>query len=79
MNNKELCEYISITEPTIYAWKKNKPNLYNILMNFKKQNLNTLSIEEKEILKLFNKLSEMEKEMYYSEIKARILRKEIDG
>ncbi len=78
MNNKELTEYIGISEPTIYAWKKNKVNLYNIIMNWKSQNKNILSTEEENLLKLFNKLTQKEKEMYIAEIKARILRKELD-
>lgn len=78
MTNKELCEYINITEPTIYAWKKNKKNLYSILMNWKNENLNILSANEQEILKIFNKLNQKEKEMYLSDMKARILRRELE-
>jgi len=35
MNNKEFAEYLGISEPTIYSWKKHKKNLYDIVMQWK--------------------------------------------
>lgn len=77
MNLKEYCKYLNISEPTIYNWKSDKPNLYKIVIEYKKEkidNENNLS----EILKYYNLLSEKEKEYYLSDIKARVLRKEIE-
>ncbi|WP_096014893.1 hypothetical protein [Campylobacter lanienae] len=77
MNLKEYCKYLNISEPTIYNWKNDKPNLYKIVIEYKKEkidNENNLS----EILKYYNLLSEKEKEYYLSDIKARVLKKEIE-
>lgn len=77
MNLKEYCKFLNISEPTIYNWKSDKPNLYKIVIEYKKEkidNENNLS----EILKYYNLLSEKEKEYYLSDIKARVLKKEIE-
>ncbi|WP_096021894.1 hypothetical protein [Campylobacter lanienae] len=77
MNLKEYCKYLNISEPTIYNWKSDKPNLYKIVIEYKKEkidNENNLS----EMLKYYNLLSEKEKEYYLSDIKARVLKKEIE-
>ncbi|WP_096023884.1 hypothetical protein [Campylobacter lanienae] len=77
MNLKEYCKFLNISEPTIYNWKNDKPNLYKIVIEYKKEkidNENNLS----EILKYYNLLSEKEKEYYLSDIKARVLKKEIE-
>lgn len=78
MTIRELCKYINITTPTLYNWKKEKPNLYNIVINFK-ENIqdNSLDKKEEELLKLFRQLNETEKEYYISDINTRILKKEI--
>ena len=75
---RELCKYLNITTPTLYNWKKEKPNLYNIVMNFNKEISNNLNNKEEEIIKLFRQLEEKEKEYYIADIKARILKKEIE-
>lgn len=78
MNLKEYCKFLNISEPTIYNWKNDKPNLYKIVIEYKKEkidNENNLS----EILKYYNLLSEKEKEYYLSDIKARVLKKQIDN
>mgnify|MGYP000850654192 FL=1 len=49
MNNKEFCEILKISEPTLYNWKKEKPYLYAIVMDFKRDNLDDkekITIEE---------------------------------
>ena len=77
MDLKEYCKFLNISEPTIYNWKNDKPNLYKIVIEYKKEkidNENNLS----EILKYYNLLSEKEKEYYLSDIKARVLKKEIE-
>ncbi len=78
MTIRELCKYLNITTPTLYNWKKEKPNLYNIVMNFNKEISNNLNNKEEEIIKLFRQLEEKEKEYYIADIKARILKKEIE-
>lgn len=78
MTIREICEYINITTPTLYNWKKEKPNLYNIVMNFKNENSNNFSKVEQEIIRLFRSLNELEKEFYLSDIKARVLKKQLE-
>ena len=53
MKIDDFCKFLGISTPTIYNWKKEKPNLYTIVMNYKDEKLNNLSKEEEEILKLF--------------------------
>ena len=64
MNNKELAKYLGISEPTIYSWKKNKKNLYTIVIDWKNVNLNNFSKEEENLLKIFNSLNEKQKRFY---------------
>lgn len=78
MTNKELAEYIGITEQTIYNWKREKPNLYKIITDFKNKTINKFSKQEQEILKTFDELTEDEKEMFLYEMKARVLRRKIE-
>lgn len=78
MKIDDFCKFLGISTPTIYNWKKEKPNLYNIVMDFKEKKLNSLNKEEQEIIKLFNELDEQEKEYYISDIKTRILKKKLD-
>ena len=77
MNLKEFCNFLNISEPTIYNWRADKPNLYKIVMEYKKEKIDNAD-NLSEILKYFNKLSEKEKEFYLADIKARILRKELE-
>jgi hypothetical protein len=50
----------------------------NIDLNYIFKNEVKITNDEKEILKLISKLNEKEKKLYIYEIKARILRKELD-
>ena len=77
MNNKDFCEILKISEPTLYNWKKEKEYLYSIVMNYKKEHFDNKGQEtiEDELLKYFKNLSKIEKEFYLSDIKARILKK----
>ena len=77
MNLKEFCNFLNISEPTIYNWRADKPNLYKIVMEYKKEKIDNAD-NLSEILKYFNKLSEKEKEFYLADIKARILRNELE-
>lgn len=81
MNNKEFCEKLNISEPTLYNWKRDKPILYKIVMEYKNNNLdkNKDLSEIDELLKYFNDLSILEKEYYLSEIKAKVLKRKIEN
>lgn len=80
MNNKEFCEKLNISEPTLYNWKKDKPFLYQIVMEYKENNIDKKENLSKidTLLKYFNNLSELEKDYYISEITTRVLKKELD-
>jgi len=76
MTNKELANFLGITEPTIYNWKKEKPNLYNVIMEWKNNAENTVFNDgAKEIMNLYKQLNDDEKRMYLAEINLRILKK----
>lgn len=78
MTIRELCKYINITTPTLYNWKEEKPNLYKIIENFNKQEQNMLNKKHKELINIFDKLTEKEQEYYLADMKTRILKKEIE-
>lgn len=78
MNNKDFCKLLKISEPTLYNWKKEKEFLYKIVMEYKENSINKTDNVETEFLKYFNNLSEKEKEYYIAEIKAKILKREIE-
>ena len=78
MTIRELCKYINITTPTLYNWKQEKPNLYKIIENFNKQEQNMLNKKHKELINIFDKLTEKEQEYYLADMKTRILQKEIE-
>ncbi|MDY0194397.1 MAG: hypothetical protein RBR93_12885 [Aliarcobacter butzleri] len=80
MTNAEIAKKLNIAEKTIYNWKQNRKELFEIVENALNGTVN-ITVENKktkELINLFEKLSEKEKEMYILEIKARILKKEID-
>ena len=76
MNKKNVADFIGKDIRTIYNWKKTNPNLYKIL-EFYFQKENEINPKHKELIELFDKLNEMEQEFYLSDIRARILKKEI--
>nr|DAS66044.1 MAG TPA: transcriptional repressor DicA [Inoviridae sp.] len=78
MNKREVAEFIGKDIKTIYNWEKNNPNLYKIL-EFYFQKESEINPKHKKLIELFDKLSEIEQEFYLSDIKARILKKEIGG
>ena len=77
MNKREVAKFIGKDIKTIYNWEKNNPNLYKIL-EFYFQKESEINPKHKELIELFDKLSEIEQQFYLSDIRARILKKEID-
>ena len=61
---------------TLYNWEKRNPELYKAVFEY--YNGIQLSQDEREILELFKKLNNTEKEYYIADIKTRILKKELD-
>ena len=43
MTIRELCYYFGITTPTYYNWKKEKPNLFELINNFNQETTNNLA------------------------------------
>lgn len=80
MTNAEIAKKLNIAEKTVYNWKLNRKELFEIVENALNGTVN-ITVENKktkELINLIEKLSEKEKEMYILEIKARILKKELD-
>lgn len=77
MNNKEFAEYLGISEPTIYSWKKHKKNLYEIVMQWKNGNLNNLSEEEEKLLKIFKELNDKQKKYYLLKMESDLIQNEM--
>jgi len=81
MNNKELANFLDISEQAFYKWRKNRPNLYKIAIFYKDSINNSLGNKDEEtklLLSYFDKLNIKEKEFYIQDIKTRILKKELD-
>jgi len=77
MNNKEFAKFLGITEPTIYNWRKEKPNLFKIVMDWKNSTKEVLlDRETKELMQAFKKLTDDERRMYLAEIKLRAMEKD---
>lgn len=80
MTNAEIAKKLNIAEKTIYNWKQNRKELFEIVDKAFNGTVN-ITVENKktkELLNLIEKLNDKEKEMYILEIKARILKKELD-
>ncbi|QPI02877.1 hypothetical protein G5B95_04040 [Campylobacter concisus] len=82
MTNAEIAKKLKIAEKTIYNWRKNRKELFEIIENGlnSKKNKESLYVNDtyKELIQLFEKLSEQEIQYYILDIKTRILKKEID-
>ncbi|QPI02880.1 histidine kinase [Campylobacter concisus] len=76
MNKRKVAEFIGKDIKTIYNWEKTNPNLYKIL-EFYFQKESEINPTHKELIELFDKLSKIEQQFYLSDIRARILKKEI--
>lgn len=76
IEKKEIAELVDVPVKTAYNWEKNRKKLFNVLEEYiKMKNENITNF--KELKEYFEKLTEQEQEMYISEIKARVLRKEL--
>lgn len=82
MTNAEMAKKLKIAEKTIYNWRKNRKELFEVIENGlnSKKNKESLYVNDtyKELIQLFEKLSEQEIQYYILDIKTRILKKEID-
>ena len=82
MTNTEIAKKLKIAEKTIYNWRKNRKELFEVIENGLnlKENKESLYVNDayKKLIQLFEKLSEQEIQYYILDIKTRILKKEID-
>lgn len=82
MTNAEIAKKLKIAEKTIYNWRKNRKELFEVIedgLNLK-ENKESIYVNNtyKELIDLLEKLSQLEIQYYISDIKTRILKKEID-
>lgn len=77
MTDRELASFLNITHPTLYNWKKSKPNLYAIVMAYKNNKNSIESNLINELIENLKKLSEKEQEKILLEIKLKIINKEL--
>lgn len=78
MDKKEVAKFIKKDIKTLYNWEKENPNLYKII-EFYFQKDTEINPKFKELKELFLKLSELEQEYYISDMKTRILKREINN
>lgn len=83
MTNAEIAKKLKIAEKTIYNWRRNRKELFEILelgikIQESQKNIEYVNNTYKELINLYKKLNEKEQEYYIADIKARILKKEID-
>ena len=82
MTNAEIAKKLKIAEKTIYNWRKNRKELFEVIENGLnlKESKESLYVNDayKKLIQLFEKLSEQEIQYYILDIKTRILKKEID-
>ena len=83
MTNAEIAKKLKIAEKTIYNCRKNRKELFEILelgikIQESQKNIEYVNNTYKELINLYEKLNEKEQEYYITDIKARILKKEID-
>lgn len=76
MEKKEIAKVIKKDITTLYNWEKRNPELYKAVYEY--FNGIQLNDDEKIILELFKKLNNTEKEYYITDIKLRILKKELE-
>ena len=77
MNKKKIAETLEIELRTLYNWEKTRPKLYEFIIKAC-ENKYIENENNTKIIEIFSKLSEKEKEFYLADIKARILKKELE-
>lgn len=76
MDKKQIAKRIKVSLATMYNWEKTKPELIKLIEYGLKYESG--EIEQNEILKYFEKLKKIEQEFYLSEIKAKVLKRELE-
>ena len=76
MDKKEIAKIIKKDIKTLYNWEKQNPTLYKIVNDYLSEK--TKNPQETELLELFQKLNEKEKEYYIADMKLRILKTELE-
>lgn len=76
MDKKEIAKIINKDIKTLYNWEKQNPTLYKIVNDYLSEK--TKNPQETELLELFQKLNEKEKEYYIADMKLRVLKKELE-
>jgi sensory box/GGDEF domain/HD domain protein len=76
MDKKEIAKIIKKDIKTLYNWEKQNPTLYKIIDEYLSEKAK--NPQEAELIELFQKLNEKEKEYYIADMKLRILKKEIE-
>lgn len=77
MNKKEIADLLDLEVRTLYNWEKTRPKLYEFIYN-------SLNIDKeeysktKELLNIFESLTDIEKEFYMAEMKAKVLKRKIN-
>ena len=91
MNMNQVTNYLGISGPTIYAWKRNKPNLYNIVMKWKAKNenkefkssdinfTNKKDTDTTRLLKFYGELEVNEQKELLTELELKILRRKVEN
>lgn len=77
MNKKEIADLLDIEIRTLYNWEKKRPKLYDFIinsLNIEKENFS----KRKELLKIFENLTELEQEFYLAEMKAKVLKRQLE-
>ena len=68
---KKISQKLKIGLSTLYQWEKTRPELYDFIIN------NSALQKESEIEKIYNQLTDEEKEMYLAEMKAIVMRRKL--
>lgn len=83
MTNKELAKKLGVAEKTIYNWQKHRKELFEIIKTGLKitesqKNIEYVNNTYLELIKTYKQLTEQEQEYYITDMKARILKREIE-
>ena len=76
MNKKEIADLLELEVRTLYNWEKSRPKLYEFIRNSLNINKEQYS-KEKELLNIFENLTEIEQEFYLAEMKAKVLKRKL--